>query len=76
MRQVTLQMGISLDGYLASDRQHPGVAVPEDAELVSWKLDRVAKAGAHLMGRTTYLENTIFGMSFIGAAYGCSECGQ
>ena len=56
MRQVTLQMGISLDGYLASDRQHPGVAVPEDAELVSWKLDRVAKAGAHLMGRTTYLE--------------------
>ena len=56
MRQVTLQMGISLDGYLASDRQHPGVAVPEDAELVSWKLDRVARAGAHLMGRTTYLE--------------------
>ena len=56
MRQVTLQMGISLDGYLASDRQHPGVAVPEDTELVSWKLDRVAKAGAHLMGRTTYLE--------------------
>ena len=56
MRQVTLQMGISLDGYLASDRQHPGVAVPEDTELVSLKLDRVAKAGAHLMGRTTYLE--------------------
>ena len=56
MRQVTLQMGISLDGYVASDRQHPGVAVPEDAELVRWKLDRVARAGAHLMGRTTYLE--------------------
>ena len=56
MRQVTLQMGMSLDGFVASDRQHPGVAVPEDAELVSWKLDRVAKAGAHLMGRTTYEE--------------------
>ena len=56
MRQVTLQMGISLDGYVASDRQHPGVAVPEDAELISWKLNRVAKAGAHLMGRATYLE--------------------
>ena len=56
MRQVTLQMGMSLDGYVASDREHPGVAVPEDAELVRWKLDRVAKAGAHLMGRTTYLE--------------------
>jgi dihydrofolate reductase len=56
MRQVTLQMGMSLDGYVASDREHPGVAVPEDAELVRWKLDRVANAGAHLMGRATYLE--------------------
>jgi dihydrofolate reductase len=56
MRQVTLQMGMSLDGYVASDRQHPGAAVPEDDELVQWKLNRVAKAGAHLMGRTTYLE--------------------
>ena len=56
MRQVTLQMGMSLDGYVASDAGHPGVAVPEDAELVGWKLDRVARAGAHLMGRTTYLE--------------------
>jgi dihydrofolate reductase len=56
MRQVALQMGMSLDGYVASDREHPGVAVPEDAELISWKLDRVAKAGAHLMGRATYQE--------------------
>src|SRR6266496_1751013 len=56
MRQVALQMGMSLDGYVASDREHPGVAVPEDAELVRWKLDRVAKAGAHLMGRVTYQE--------------------
>jgi dihydrofolate reductase len=56
MRQVALQMGMSLDGYVASDREHPGVAVPEDAELIRWKIDRVAKAGAHLMGRTTYQE--------------------
>jgi dihydrofolate reductase len=56
MRQVVLQMGISLDGYIASDRGHPGASVPEDAELIRWKLDRVAKAGAHLMGRTTYQE--------------------
>lgn len=56
MRQITLQMGISLDGYVASDRQHPGVAVPEDAELIRWKVNRVAKAGAHLMGRATYQE--------------------
>jgi len=56
MREVVLQMGMSLDGYVASDREHPGVSVPEDAELVRWKLDRVAKAGAHLMGRVTYQE--------------------
>jgi dihydrofolate reductase len=56
MRQVVLQMGISIDGYVASDRGHPGASVPEDAELIRWKLDRVAKAGAHLMGRTTYQE--------------------
>jgi len=56
MRQVVLQMGMSLDGYIASDREHPGVSVPEDAELVRWKLDRVAKSGAHLMGRVTYQE--------------------
>jgi dihydrofolate reductase len=56
MRQVVLQMGMSLDGYVASDREHPGVAVPEDAELIRWKVDRIAKAGAHLMGRVTYEE--------------------
>ena len=54
MPQVMLQMSMSLDGYVASDGEPPGVNVPEDAELVRWKLDRVAKAGAHLMGRVTY----------------------
>jgi dihydrofolate reductase len=60
MRKVTLQMGMSLDGYVASDRTHPGVSVPEDAELIRWKLDRVAKAGAHLMGSVTYQEMAAF----------------
>src|SRR6266702_5445715 len=54
MRQVALHMGMSLDGYVASDREHPSVSVPEDTELIRWKLDRMAKAGAHLMGRVTY----------------------
>jgi dihydrofolate reductase len=56
MREVKLQISMSLDGYVASDRQHPGAAVPEDDELVSWKANRLASVGAHLMGRVTYLE--------------------
>ena len=56
MRRVVLQMGITVDGYVASDRTHPGGSVPEDDELVQWKLDRVSRAGAHLMGRVTYEE--------------------
>jgi dihydrofolate reductase len=54
MRRVTLQMSMSVDGYVASDQADPGTTVPEDEGLVQWKLDRVAAAGAHLMGRDTY----------------------
>lgn len=60
MRRVILSMSMSLDGYVASDRGHPGVMVPEDAELQRWKLDRISRAGAHLMGRTTYEEMASF----------------
>lgn len=56
MRRVVLQMGMTIDGFVASDREHPGGAVPEDEELVRWKLDRVSRAGAQLMGRVTYEE--------------------
>jgi dihydrofolate reductase len=55
MRRVVLQMSVTLDGFAASGRQHPGM-LPEDDELVAWKLDRITRAGAHLMGRTTYQE--------------------
>jgi dihydrofolate reductase len=54
MRDVILYMSMSLDGFVDSDREHPGMAVPEGAELKQWKLDRISKAGAHLMGRITY----------------------
>ncbi len=56
MRDVILYMSMSLDGFVGSDREHPGMAVPEDAELKQWKIDRINKAGAHLMGRVTYQE--------------------
>jgi dihydrofolate reductase len=54
MRDVILYMSMSLDGFVDSDREHPGVAIPEGAELKQWKLDHISKAGAHLMGRVTY----------------------
>lgn len=59
MRKVILSMAMSLDGYVASDRQHPG-ALPEDDELVAWKIDWIKGAGAHLMGRKTYQEMASF----------------
>ena len=54
MRDVILYMSMSLDGFVGSDREHPGIAIPEGAELKQWKLDRISKAGTHLMGRVTY----------------------
>jgi hypothetical protein len=46
MRDVILYMSMSLDGFVGSDREHPGMAVPEGAELRQWKLDRISKAEA------------------------------
>jgi dihydrofolate reductase len=54
MRNVILYMSISLDGFVGSDREHPGMAIPEGDELKQWKLEEISKAGAHLMGRVTY----------------------
>lgn len=54
MRDVILYMSMSVDGFVDSDREHPGTAVAEGAELKQWKLERISKAGAHLMGRVTY----------------------
>lgn len=56
MRDVILYMSMSLDGFVGGDREHPGIAIREDAALKQWKLDRVSRAGAHLMGRVTYQE--------------------
>jgi dihydrofolate reductase len=56
MRDVILYMSMSLDGFVGSDREHPGIAIPEGAELKRWKLNHISKAGAHLMGRASYQE--------------------
>ena len=60
MRKVILSMSMSLDGHVDSDRQHPG-ALPEDQELVQWRLDWMkGAAGAHLTGRASYEQMASF----------------
>ena len=57
MRQVVLQMGISLDGYVAGPNGQTNWGVPpEDPELKARKLEWLERVGAHLMGRITYQE--------------------
>ena len=55
MRNVVLMMSVSVDGFVAGPHGHAG-ALPEPAELKRWKLDRVRRAGTHIMGRLTYEE--------------------
>jgi dihydrofolate reductase len=55
MRDVTLIMTMSIDGYVVAPHGHAG-GMPEPDELSRWKLDRIRRAGTHIMGRVTYLE--------------------
>jgi dihydrofolate reductase len=59
MRNVTLMMSASVDGYVVGPFDHPG-GRPEPSELKQWKLDRIRKAGTHIMGRVTYEEMASF----------------
>jgi len=45
-------MSVSVDGFVAGPHGHAG-ALPEPDELKRWKLDRVRRAGTHIMGRVT-----------------------
>jgi dihydrofolate reductase len=61
--KVVLQMGISLDGYVAvpsgtglTPVMEPGGLPAEDPELMQTKLAWIRGAGAHMMGRVTYEE--------------------
>lgn len=59
MRAVTLMMSASIDGFVAGPKGHAG-ALAEPEELRRWKLDRISRAGTHIMGRTTYEEMASF----------------
>jgi dihydrofolate reductase len=54
MRKVVLIMSISIDGYVAGPSGNAVGAGPEPAELKRWKLERIRRAGTHIMGRVTY----------------------
>jgi dihydrofolate reductase len=57
MTRLILQMGISIDGFVAAlDGSQPWLGEPEDDAAKQWKLDTVRGADAHLMGRVTYLD--------------------
>ena len=59
MRKVVLIMSASIDGYVVAPNGHAG-ALPEPDELKRWKLDRIRRAGTHIMGRVTYEEMAAF----------------
>jgi dihydrofolate reductase len=56
-RKLILQMGISVDGFVAvpgNGGLTPVMDPTEDPELTRAKLDWLSETGAHLMGRVTY----------------------
>src|SRR5437868_14336766 len=62
-RKLILQMGISVDGFVAVPIENGltpvmegGSGLAEDPELTRTKLAWLWEAGAHLMGRVTYEE--------------------
>ncbi|HTU36894.1 MAG TPA: dihydrofolate reductase family protein [Acidimicrobiales bacterium] len=59
MRDVVLIMTASLDGFVVGPKGHAG-GMPEPAELQQWKLNRIRRAGTHIMGRVTYEQMASF----------------
>ena len=55
MRNVVLQMGISIDGYVSGGPEADiGGGEPEHPDVATRKLAWVTQAGVHAMGRITY----------------------
>jgi dihydrofolate reductase len=54
MRKLVLIMTASIDGYVAGPSGNAVGEHPEPAELKRWKLERIRRAGTHIMGRVTY----------------------
>ncbi len=55
MRQVVLQMGVTLDGYVAGAGGEGDWGLPaEHPDVRAWKVASLRKVGTHIMGRVTY----------------------
>src|ERR1051325_9444331 len=55
MRRVVLQMGVTLDGYVAgTGGEGDWGLVPEHPDVRAWKLASLRQTGTHIMGRVTY----------------------
>jgi dihydrofolate reductase len=60
MRNVILIMTASIDGFVTTPKGNVVGMLPEPAELKRWKLERIRRAGTHVMGRVTYEEMASF----------------
>jgi dihydrofolate reductase len=55
MRAVVLQMGVTLDGYVAGAGGEGDWGLPpEPPDVRAWKVASLRKVGTHIMGRVTY----------------------
>jgi dihydrofolate reductase len=55
MRRVVLQMGVSLDGFVARDDGNLDWAIAaEHPDVTAWKIASLHQVGTHIMGRVTY----------------------
>jgi dihydrofolate reductase len=57
MRRVVLQMGVTVDGYVAGAGGEGDWGLPdEDPDVRAWKVAALGQVGTHIMGRVTYEE--------------------
>jgi dihydrofolate reductase len=55
MRRVVLQMGVTLDGYVAGPGGDGDWGLPaEHPDVRAWKVASLRQVGTHIMGRVTY----------------------
>ena len=57
MRRVILQMGVTLDGYVAGPGGEGDWGLSaEHPDVRAWKVASLRQAGTHIMGRVTYVQ--------------------